>query len=109
MAGTGGYPFLIQLVGYRTWQQHPKEKTITAADARVGVEQARRRLGSLVHAPEIKASSDIDKTFLLAMAKDDGASKTSDIVKRMGVKPDYANSYRVRLIERQLIESVGHG
>lgn len=42
----------------------------------------------------------IDKTFLLAMAKDDGASKTSDIVKRMGVKPDYANMYRVRLIER---------
>ncbi len=109
VAGTGGYPFLIQLVGYRTWQQHPKEKRITAADARVGVEQARRRLGSLVHAPEIKACSDIDKTFLLAMAKDDGASKTSDIVKRMGVTPDYANTYRVRLIERQLIESVGHG
>jgi hypothetical protein len=25
------------------------------------------------------------------------------------VTPDYANTYRVRLIERQLIESVGHG
>ncbi len=43
------------------------------------------------------------------MAKDEGASKTSDIVKRMGVTPDYANRYRMRLIERQLIESVAHG
>jgi AAA ATPase domain len=109
VAGTAGYPFLIQLVGYRTWHQHPQRATITADDAQAGVEEARRRLGSLVHDPAFQACSDVDKTFLLAMARDDGPSKISDIAKRLGVKPDYANVYRVRLIENQLIESAGRG
>jgi hypothetical protein len=109
VAGTGGYPFLIQLVGHRVWQQSPKQATITVDDAHVGVEQARRRLGSRVHDPAFQACSDVDKTFLFAMAKDDGPSRISDIAKRMTVKPDYANAYRVRLIENQLIESVGRG
>lgn len=109
VGGTGGYPYLIQLVGHRTWRQQPKSGEITTADALVGVEEARRRLGSRVHGPEIKARSDVDKTFLLAMAKDDGPSRIGDIVSRMGVTRDYANTYRVRLIESQLIESVGRG
>jgi hypothetical protein len=43
--GTRGYPFLIQLVGARVWRRHPS----ALADA-----------------------SDIDKSYLLAMARDDG-------------------------------------
>jgi hypothetical protein len=109
VAATAGYPFLIQLVGYRTWHQHPGRATITADDAHAGVDEARRRLGSLVHDPAFQACSDIDKTFLLAMARDDGPSNISDIAKRLGVKPDYANVYRVRLMENQLIEPAGRG
>jgi hypothetical protein len=109
VAAIGGYPYLIQLVGHQTWRQHPECAVITSADASLGVEDAQRRLGSNVHGPEVKECSDVDKTFLLAMAKDDGPSRISDIVKRMGVAPDYANTYRVRLIERQLVESVGRG
>ncbi|MGC2373220.1 MAG: ATP-binding protein [Solirubrobacteraceae bacterium] len=109
VAATAGYPFLIQLVGYRIWRQHPKHTEITTDDARVGVEEARRRLGSLVHDPAFQACSDIDKTFLLVMARDDGPSKISDIAKRLEVKPDYANVYRARLIENQLIEPAGRG
>jgi AAA ATPase domain len=109
VGGTGGYPYLIQLVGHRTWRQHAESGEITTADALVGVDEARRRLGSRVHGPEIKACSDVDKTFLLAMAKDDGPSRIGDIVSRMGVTSDYANTYRVRLIERQLIESLARG
>lgn len=109
VAATAGYPFLIQLVGYRLWRQHPKRTEITADDARVGVEEARRRLGSLVHDPAFQACSDVDKTFLLAMARDDDSSKISDIAKRLEVNPDYANVYRTRLIESQLIEPAGRG
>ena len=109
VTATAGYPFLIQLVGYRIWRQHPERGKITVDDARVGVEEARRRLGSLVYSPAFQACSDIDKTFLLAMARDDGPSKISDIAKRLEVKPDYTNVYRKRLIENQLIESAGRG
>ncbi len=109
VTATAGYPFLIQLVGYRIWRQHPERAKITVDDAQVGVEEARRRLGSLVYSPAFQACSDIDKTFLLAMARDDGPSKISDIAKRLEVKPDYTNVYRKRLIENQLIESAGRG
>jgi hypothetical protein len=106
---TQGYPFLIQLVGSACWRVDPGEIQITIADVRRGVESARLRLGSLVHAPALKAASDIDKSFLLAMAKDDGPSKVADVAARLGVDRKYASVYRVRLIEAELIEPAGHG
>jgi hypothetical protein len=107
--GTGGYPFLIQLVGHRTWRLHPKVKEITVDDAREGVVQAHRRLGSLVYEQALGAASDIDKTFLLAMAKDDGPSKMGDIQQRLGVNRSYASQYRLRLIAAELIEPKRRG
>lgn len=106
---TAGYPFLIQLVGHRTWRQHPRQKEITVDDAIAGANEARLRLGSLVHDVAVQACSDIDKTFLLAMAQDDGPAKISDIAQRLDVSGDYANVYRARLIDAELIESAGRG
>ncbi|CAN5709135.1 hypothetical protein BH24ACT4_BH24ACT4_26370 [soil metagenome] len=50
---TGGYPFLIQLVGYHLWRRHPRDQTITVDDVEAGIIAARRRLGSLVHEPAL--------------------------------------------------------
>ena len=44
----GGYPFLIQLVGYHAWNQDRGREEITVEDVERGVEVARRKLGSLV-------------------------------------------------------------
>jgi hypothetical protein len=107
--GTGGYPFLIQLVGHRTWRLHAATKEITVNDAREGVAQALRRLGSLVYEPALADASDVDKTFLLAMAKDDGPSKMADIQQRLGVNESYASQYRLRLIAAELIEPKKRG
>lgn len=108
-AGTGGYPFLIQLVGVRTWRLHPAVTEISPADAAQGVADARRRLGALVHEPALTSASDIDKSFLLAMAKDDGPSRMLDVQRRMGVDVNYASQYRLRLIAAELIVSTRHG
>lgn len=107
--GTGGYPFLIQLVGHRTWRLHPVTREITVDDAREGVTQAHRRLGSLVYEPALVDASDVDKTFLLAMAKDDGPSKMADIQQRLGVNESYISQYRLRLIAAELIEPKKRG
>jgi hypothetical protein len=76
--GTRGYPFLIQLVGAQTWRRHPTEPEITLDDAHQGVAYALRRLGSLVHEPALADASRVDRSFLLAMAQDDGPSKMAD-------------------------------
>jgi AAA ATPase domain len=107
--GTQGYPFLIQLVGSHCWRVQRRAELISLADAETGVASARRRLGSLVHAPALKKCSDVDRSFLLAMAEDEGPSKTPDIAKRLEVEKRYVSIYRQRLIDAELIEAVGHG
>lgn len=107
--GTNGYPFLIQLVGAQTWRLHPHSIEISVEDATQGVSNALRRLGALVHEPALAGASDIDKSFLLAMAKDDGPSKMSDIQQRMGVDVNYASQYRLRLIAAELIQPTRRG
>ncbi len=107
--GTRGYPFLIQLVGARVWRRHPSDPEISMDDAHLGVADALRRLGSLVYEPALADASDIDKSFLLAMTKDDGPSKMADIQRRLDVNVNYASQYRLRLIAAELIEPVRRG
>ncbi len=107
--GAQGYPFLLQLIGAQTWRLHPSAPEITVDDATAGVARARRRLGRLIHEPALSATSDIDKSFLLAMARDDGPSKMSDIQQRLGVDVNYASQYRLRLIAAELIHPTRRG
>lgn len=109
VVGTGGYPFLIQSVGFETWKASRGAETISIDHAEQGVTTARRRIGRLVHEPSLSQLSDTDRTFLVAMAIDDGPSRTGDIVVRMNVIRQYVNTYRVRLLEAGLIVSAGHG
>ncbi len=104
-----GYPFMLQLVGSRVWRVHPDSTEIGVADARAGVELARDRLGTLVHEPALSSASEIDRSFLLAMALDAGPVRMADIADRLGVNANYASQYRRRLLAAELIEPVGTG
>ena len=106
---TGGYPFLIQLVGHHVWRQHRDEPEITVVDVEAGIPAAMKRMGSLVHAEALKDLSHVDRTFLLAMAKDDGPSQTGQIAERLGVSPQYASVYRTRLLEARMIVATRYG
>ena len=106
---TGGYPFLLQLIGAQTWRLHPDEAEISVDDAVEGTTRARRRMGRLIHEPALSSASDIDKSFLLAMAQDDGPSAMADIRARLDVDVNYASQYRLRLIAAELIHSTRRG
>lgn len=108
-AATGGYPFLIQLVGHHIWRQHPDVAEITVDDVDTAIPAALRRMGALVHEQALKDLSHVDRSFLVAMATDDGPSKMSDIAARMGVDAKYAGVYRQRLLDAQMIESPERG
>jgi hypothetical protein len=109
VVGTGGYPFMIQLVGLHTWRADSTATTIEIDQARRGVDQARRKVGQLVHASALADLSDVDRFFLAAMANDDGPSRMADIAARLGVDATYAGQYRLRLIAAEVIEPRGHG
>lgn len=106
---TGGYPYMIQLIGRFAWAEAPKQREVTLSHIESGIAAAKRRVGMLVLAPEIKDLSEVDKTFLLAMTLDTGRSKVSDVAKRMGVDGNYANVYRRRLLDTELIVEAGYG
>lgn len=109
VAGTGGYPFMIQLVGLHAWRADSTAATIDVDQARRGVDQARRKVGQLVHASALADLSDVDRSFLAAMAHDDGPSRMADIAARLGVDATYAGQYRLRLIAAEVIEPRGYG
>lgn len=105
---TGGYPFMIQLVGQHAFRNYTGNAIDEEAVSR-GVGAARRKLGQLVHEPSIADLSEVDRTFLIAMSTDDGPSRMSDIATRMGVDAQYAGQYRKRLIDAEMIRPTGHG
>lgn len=104
-----GYPFMIQLIGFHTLKNAAPTGPVDVAATDAGTTAARRRLGRLVHAAALRHLSDVDLTYLLAMAQDDGPSRTGEIAKRMGITAQYASEYRRRLIRDGIIEPAGHG
>lgn len=96
-----GYPYLFQLIGQRVW--HTNSAVIDIKTAKAGINSAIRRLGSAVLDTSLADLSALDKSFLLAMAQDDGASKMQDIAARMKISPSQASNYKTRLIEAEMV------
>lgn len=108
--GTGGYPFLIQLVGYYLWQEAESGLGILdAAAVDRAVAAARRRNERVVIEAALSTTSGRDRDFLQAMAEDSAPSSTTDIGKRTGMRPNAVGNYRTRLLDAGLIEPAGHG
>ncbi|KGF22260.1 ATP-binding protein [Corynebacterium tuscaniense] len=105
---TGGYPFMIQLVGQHAFR-NLTDNEIDEEAVSHGIGAARRKLGQLVHEPSLADLSEVDRTFLTAMSTDDGPSRMLDIAARLGVDSQYAGTYRKRLIDAEMIRPTSHG
>ncbi|GAA4694391.1 AAA ATPase domain-containing protein [Promicromonospora umidemergens] len=105
---TGGYPFMIQLVGYHVWRKATGD-LIDEESVLEAIPVARRRLGATVHATALADLSDVDRTYLLAMSQDDGESSTGELARRIGASSQHAGVYRARLIAAGMIEPTRHG
>jgi len=106
---TGGFPFLIQLVGYHVWRQNPEQDDISLADADEGIRYALADMDNRIFAVTMRELSENDIRFLRAMLGDTTESKMADLIKRLGVSASYASQYRARLIEQGIIGSRGRG
>lgn len=107
---TGGYPFLIQLVGYHLWQlAESKEAPLARAEVDLAVAAAHRKNTRVVLAAALATASPKDIEFLQAMAEDDGRSSTADIGRRLGDAKNTIGNYRARLIDAGLVQPAGRG
>lgn len=109
-AATGGYPFLIQLVGYFLWKESEQATAELDADAvQRAIDAAHRRNARTVIEAALSTASRKDLDFLRAMSIDDGPTAAGDIGHRLGAKPNTVANYRGRLIAAGLIEPAGYG
>ena len=106
---TGGYPFLIQLVGDYSWNADPADDEITPEAVRLGAERALAKVGQLVLEPALVPLSALDRDVLAAMAVDDGPSRVRDVARRIGRTVDLVGGYRTRLADADLVHSTGYG
>jgi type II secretory pathway predicted ATPase ExeA len=109
VTATEGYPYMIQLAGYHAWRQHPDTQEISFADVEAAYPIMIEKLGSQVLDPALQPLSDIDRRFLAAMAIDDDDSRMSDIADRLGESHNYAQQYRRRLIDAEIITPTSRG
>ncbi|KUH59490.1 Archaeal ATPase [Tractidigestivibacter scatoligenes] len=105
----GGFPYMLQLVGFRCWQATSTDDVISAQEARRGIQDAQEDFRAHILAPTLRELSEIDLQFVEAMLEDERESRISDIAKRMGVESRYASKYRSRLLAEGVIEQVARG
>lgn len=105
-----GYPFLVQQIGDIAWRRNPDSPDISLEDAQFAYRRARRTIGGFIIEPSLSGLSPTDRSFLAAMASDDGPSRIEDVRRRLGnVDSGYASMYRQRLLDAGAIRAAGHG
>lgn len=98
-----GFPFMLQLVGFEAWEAQPSNHMITADDIACGVRLGREEMEARVFEPTLRELSNGDRAFLSAMLLDEGDTRTSDLVERLGRSSSQVAQYRRRLIDAGII------
>lgn len=109
---TGGYAYLVQLVGYHIWRaakMRGGEAVVDEEDVAVGVARAKADYERSVIETAIAGISLRAMQYLLAMAEDDAVSSTAELAGRLGIAASSLSSVRLQLIERQVIEPTAYG
>ena len=100
---TDGFAYMMQLVGFRMWNQHPSEKEITKDDAAAGIKLALQEFRDRIVKTTFDTLSEGDKKFLQIMAASEENLTTSEIAEQLGKSHSYATQYKNRLLGQGVI------
>lgn len=103
-----GFPFLMQLVGYRSWKV-ATEMDIELEHVQRGITLAQSDMKNRVLKATLDELSERDLDFLSAMLQDERFSRTADIASRIKMTTGNASIYRKRLLEQGVIEDARRG
>lgn len=106
---TGGFAFLIQLLGYHMWRQSPENEEITSIDVERAYEVARRQMERTIFEVTSRELTGREHEFLSKMTEDDEESRVSIIAKRMEISANNATKIKRRLLDQGLIRETGRG
>ena len=104
-----GFPYFLQLVGYRVWDICRLDSRVETEAARKGILQAKAEMEEHVLAATYRELSAGDIRYLQAMLQDKKESRTSKITARLGVSSGYASKYKSRLLAQGVIGEPARG
>ena len=104
-----GFPFMLQLLGYRAWRLHPKDAFLTLDDVRAGARTAQRELEERIFDVTYAELSKADRAFLLAMLPDDGPTSRAVLMERLGKPSGHVSTYKKRLVQSGVIAETIEG
>lgn len=105
----GGYPYMMQLVGYSTWEESGNHRQIEKISVKAGILLADEEFQKGVLRSTLRELSKQDVAFLKAMLPDEEDSRLTDIAERMGKTTGYASTYKNRVLKAGVIEEHANG
>lgn len=100
----GGFPFMFQLLGYRSWNAAGISNTIDTEAISHGSTIAREEMEQRVFAATLSELSEADIAFLLALARSGRAVHPREIQRAICKPPAHISTYKRRLLENGVIE-----
>lgn len=109
VTGSGGYPYLIQLVGRHAWPALDAPRLISLDLAQRGVAMGRAALSELF-AGRWENCSPMERAYLLAVARGGGRASAKEISALLGRTTEQLNPYRHSLIhDLYLLDAASYG
>lgn len=104
-----GFPFMLQLVGYRAWRMAGDADIVDAKSVDSAVSVARKELEQRVYEAVWFELSEADKSFLAAMAEDAVATRQSELVARLKKSSGHVSRYKKRMLQQGIIQERSRG
>ena len=111
VAATSGYPFMVQLVGYHSWERcMDPAAVVSIVDVRSAVDAATIDMEAQVFAPIVRELSPTDRLILAAMSRfEEDEVGLRDVARVAGKTLSYVGVYAERLREAGVIHRPARG
>ena len=104
-----GFPFMLQLVGYRVWRMAENSNLVDIKNVNMATEIAQQELEQRVYDSIWFELSEADKSFLLAMTKDNCTTRQADLSARLGKPSGHVSKYKKRMLQQGVIQERSRG
>lgn len=105
----GGYPYMMQLVGYCAWESSRDSSEISDEHVEQGIFQAASDFRVGVLDSTYRDMSDGDRAFAKAMIQVGRDCTLAKVAQAMGKRTNYASTYKARLLGRGVIAELPDG
>ena len=104
-----GFPFMLQLVGYRVWWMAESSSVIDISSVDAAANIARKELEQRIYDAVWFELSEADKSFLQAMTEDSEITRQADLPSRLNKPSGHVSKYKKRMLQQGVIRERSRG